>query len=451
MTAQTFSDALGEIDEKYIMEAITYEGKPTRRADNPIRHRIVRAAACILLAALLGGTVLAISPEARAAFVGWVREVYETWFVYKYHGKNYESGDVVYRPSWLPDGYTETSTPDLYEQEVIVYKNADGSLLIFGYSQNAMDLYVSRDEAIIRQTTVRGNAAELYLYEIEDAFSSLVWTDADSGLIFWITSTLDGETMVKIAESVTAQEVPKMQVIYRPAWIPDGYYEASRVETDTQTTIIYEDNDNHLITFYYVRDADAASIYLEQKGVEIKSVLISNIFADLYLDENEENANSLVWVDEKNGVLFWISANCNEEELIKIAESVTAQEVPEPQVIYRPTWIPDGFTESTRSESRDLTYFFYEDENYNSIWFAYSQNTESSSLYIEQNEVDAQTVQIGDLYADLYLDQNPGGANELVWTNMGILFWIHGNCSGEELIKIAESIVAQEIPMQEVS
>ena len=332
MTAQTFSDALGEIDEKYIMEAITYEGKPTRRADNPIRHRIVRAAACILLAALLGGTVLAISPEARAAFVGWVREVYETWFVYKYHGKNYESGDVVYRPSWLPDGYTETSTPDLYEQEVIVYKNADGSLLIFGYSQNAMDLYVSRDEAIIRQTTVRGNAAELYLYEIEDAFSSLVWTDADSGLIFWITSTLDGETMVKIAESVTAQEVPKTQVIYRPAWIPDGYYEASRVETDTQTTIIYEDNDNHLITFYYVRDADATSIYLEQKGVEIKSVLISNIFADLYLDEDEENANSLVWVDEKNGVLFWISANCNEEELIKIAESVTAQEVPEQEV-----------------------------------------------------------------------------------------------------------------------
>lgn len=80
-----------------------------------------------------------------------------------------------------------------------------------------------------------------------------------------------------------------------------------------------------MITFYYAYDAEATSLYLEQEGVNIKPVWIGNIYADLYMDEIEGNANSLVWVDEKSGVLFWISANCNEEELIKIAEGVVVE------------------------------------------------------------------------------------------------------------------------------
>lgn len=196
-------------------EALTFSSaferkmkKLIRRADHPIRYQIAQIAACLLLAALLSGcTVLAVSPEARAAFVGWVRETYETWFVYRYVGEN------------------------------------------------------------------RG-----------------------------------------IPEDIS----------YYPAWIPDGYYESSRFDTDAYTIIVYEDDDNNMITFYYAYDADATSLYLEQEGVNIKPVRIGDIYADLYVDEIKGNANSLVWVDEKSGVLFCISANCNEEELIRIAESVEA-------------------------------------------------------------------------------------------------------------------------------
>ena len=55
-----------------------------RRADHPVRYRAVKAAACLLLAALVGGgSLLVLVPEARAAFVGWMRDVYQTWFVYQ--------------------------------------------------------------------------------------------------------------------------------------------------------------------------------------------------------------------------------------------------------------------------------------------------------------------------------------------------------------------------------
>lgn len=91
-------------------EALTFSApferkmkKLIRRADHPIRYRIVQAAACLLLAALLSGcTVLAVSSEARAAFVGWVREVYEEWFVYRYTGKDQTAPEnVVYCPTWI--------------------------------------------------------------------------------------------------------------------------------------------------------------------------------------------------------------------------------------------------------------------------------------------------------------------------------------------------------------
>lgn len=180
--------------------------KLARRTDHPVIYWVQKAVACILLTILIGGGgILTFSTEARAAFVGWVREVYENWFVYQYDGENNESDSATYQAFWLPDGFSETSSPDLYEQEVTVYENADGALLIFGYSKSAgaVDLYVSRDDAIIKPATVCGNSAELYLHSEEDHFNNLVWTDNSSGLIFWIVANLDEQSLLQIAESVT--------------------------------------------------------------------------------------------------------------------------------------------------------------------------------------------------------------------------------------------------------
>ena len=59
--------------------------KLVRRTEHPFIYRMRETAACILLVALLGGvSLLAFVTEARAAFAGWMREVYEIWFVYKY-------------------------------------------------------------------------------------------------------------------------------------------------------------------------------------------------------------------------------------------------------------------------------------------------------------------------------------------------------------------------------
>lgn len=108
-------------------------------------------------------------------------------------------------------------------------------------------------------------------------------------------------------------------------------------------------------------------------------------------------------------------------------------------------WLPDGFVEVTHSASEDQICTFFQDENSNSIMFLYTRSMESANLYIEEGEVETQTVQIGHLHADLYLDQRSGGANALVWSDRGVLFSLYGNCSGDDLIKIAENVCAESI------
>ena len=125
--------------------------KLIRRTDHPVRHRIMKAAACFLLVILLGGgSVLTLSADARAAFVGWVRDVYqsyETWFVYHFTGENNTvSEDISYHPTWIPQDYAELETLDMFNQTNIIYENAFGLSMTFGYSLNpeAINVYVEK-------------------------------------------------------------------------------------------------------------------------------------------------------------------------------------------------------------------------------------------------------------------------------------------------------------------
>lgn len=183
-------------------------GKRTRRVSHPIRHQVMKAVACFLLVVLVGGgSVLTLSADARAAVVGWVRELYDSWFVYRYIGNENESPE---------------------------------------------------------------------------------------------------------------------DITFYPTWLPNGYYEKTRSDSANRVRIIYENSEGDILTFFYTRNKDSANLYFEQDKTQIEDVLIGNIHADLYLDKRENEANTLIWDDEENGILFWISAHCTSEELIMIAESIYA-------------------------------------------------------------------------------------------------------------------------------
>ena len=297
-----------------------------RRADHPIRYRIAQIAACLLLAALLSGcTVLAVSPEARAAFVGWVREVYEGWFVYHYIGKEQAVPEnVVFCPTWMPDGYELIVEPENRAHMIAIYENPEEDIILFNCYMNteSMNLQIGEDTQLI-DTYVSNISADLYIDNTSGAVNHLVWEDENKQRIFWITSTLDGETMVKIAESVEAQEVPKPQVVYQPTWIPKGYSQSLVPELSGQVNVLYKDDEGHTMLFAYANSSSTLNLFSESAIVPSK-VTINDIPADFYLDEDDTQTNFLVWINPENDMIFWIGGKFSKEIMIRIAESVEA-------------------------------------------------------------------------------------------------------------------------------
>lgn len=185
--------------------------KRARRASHPIRHRILKAVACFLLVVLVGGGgILTFSVEARAAFVTWVREVYETQFIYRFFQTSEEtSNDTAYRPTWVPSDYQMTSEFLSDGLSAIEYRNNFDDLAVLTYCPNTLSptFKVERNGAeVYKQVLVNGITAELYLDQDEGGTNVLIWTDEDKGIIFRISATFSDVELIKMAESVEKYE-----------------------------------------------------------------------------------------------------------------------------------------------------------------------------------------------------------------------------------------------------
>lgn len=185
--------------------------KLIRRTDHPIRHRILKAVACFLLAVLIGGgSVLTLSAEARAAFVGWVKEVYETQFIYRFFQTSEENSDnIVYRPTWVPPDYQIVSESVSDGPSTIEYSNNSDNFVVFTYFRNTSSLVFQIDQdgtEIYKQVSINGITAELYLDQDEGAENVLIWMDERSGTVFRILAPFDEDELIRMAESVEKYE-----------------------------------------------------------------------------------------------------------------------------------------------------------------------------------------------------------------------------------------------------
>ena len=246
--------------------------------------------------------------------------------MYRYTGKDQTAPkNIVYCPTWVPDGYKLITEPKDRAHIIAIYENPEEDIILFNCYMNteSMNLQIGEDTQLI-DAYVSNIPADLYIDNTSGAVNHLVWEDENKQRIFWITSTLDGETMIKIAESVETQEAPKELAEYRPTWIPEGYNELKKSISDNHVSIIYENDEGYLLSFTYTRNRESVSVYSEYQGTDVQTVIVGDNAADLYLDQREGNTNTLIWSDEEKSAIFVISAHCSSDELIKIAESVEA-------------------------------------------------------------------------------------------------------------------------------
>ena len=201
MSAEVFSEAMGLIGEKYIMEAATYQ----RKKHTAPKVWLSRVAGVILAILLAGSAVLAFSTEARAAFLGWVRQQYENFYVYFLAGDAVNAEPSRYELGVIPEGFTFEAMLEIDGGEIYLYSNEEGTIGTFSYSINP-----SSNSAIILETaacehqkvTVNGLPGDLYLPTDGTVRTELVWMDDETGTIFSLSFPFDEDTMLIIAESI---------------------------------------------------------------------------------------------------------------------------------------------------------------------------------------------------------------------------------------------------------
>jgi hypothetical protein len=420
--------------------------KLLRRAKHPAWHKFAQAAASLLLVIFLTGcAVLAVSPEAREVFAGWVREVYENYFVYTYQGTDEgETDQRHYCPTWVPDGWQMTRCEDTGPLMAVTYKNGKGGLLglvCFKDTSAAAAAAIDTSHADEQDIQVNGMDTHIYVDRYENGNNILIWTDEEEGLFFVLTGPLSNEEMVRIAESVEAVE---LETVYRPTWIPEGYVQQEEKPLYGQVNLEYR-SENGAFIFIYIPDPDEGQpVYIDPTKAEQSQAQVNGRPAEVYIYDVEEAMNIILWSDESEAI-FLITGTLTKDELIRVAESVeTIQRVvPETErYVYMPMWVPEEYREVSSTYLEGQSVIWYKTEQKELLTVMYVHDLDAGELFLERGEAKQTSVSVHGTPADLYIDPEKDGANALVWqdVNSGFLFWICGPITGEELVRVAESM-----------
>lgn len=315
MSAKIFSEAMGLIGEKYIMEAATYQ----RKKKTVTKVWLSRVAGILLAILLAGSAVLTFSAEARAAFLGWVREQVDNFYHYFFEGEAAPSQPVKYELGWMPEGLEYVTTLDIDNGECFIYKDAKGLLIQFSYSPNGDNRSWGVDgvDDIQKTVKVNGNKADLYISRTDDQTSSIIWTNERNDF-FALSGPFDEETLIKMAESVRAKPVR-----YELSYVPENCVFVTSYEIPGGKSFVYTDEKDSLISFTYQVGADGGSFFVDGVKAEKINVTINGCPGEISLYKDSEETDHIIWTDSTNKVLFYITGHFDQETFIKMAESVT--------------------------------------------------------------------------------------------------------------------------------
>lgn len=113
-------------------------------------------------------------------------------------------------------------------------------------------------------------------------------------------------------------------LVFEPTWIPDGYVFRETIELENMTFLDYYNEKEENLTLFYFKGTTSADLQIESDAV-FRRVRIQNNPGYVQLFETNAVKNQITWFDEKNNIIFTILGPLSENDLIRMAESVTKQ------------------------------------------------------------------------------------------------------------------------------
>lgn len=108
---------------------------------------------------------------------------------------------------------------------------------------------------------------------------------------------------------------------YKLDLIPEGYDLMTVLEISGGKVYIYSNESGNLLQFGYSADTNM-TLYVEGAEYTQFDVFVNGMSGIVYIKENLSEANGIVWTDERQNVIFSISAFLDKDELILMAENV---------------------------------------------------------------------------------------------------------------------------------
>ena len=184
--------------------------KWAHKRTKPLWKKVLQKVAIVLIVFSLSlGSLMAVSPNIRAAVVNWVTEWYETHITYRYSGSPISGEIPQYEIVELPDGYVEVEEQALYGANYVykTYYNEDTDRTMFFdyvYMQqgSAWDYFTENVEVI--PVSVHGMKGQMFLTDDwEHEQNTITWIDAQNNIQFSIDGNFDADDILHIAESVS--------------------------------------------------------------------------------------------------------------------------------------------------------------------------------------------------------------------------------------------------------
>lgn len=184
-----------------------------KKNNHPYSNRALRMAASFVLVILVsGGSILALSPTARASVFGWLFG--QEGNVYSYTSMGSDKSDTMtkYDIPEIPDGYFLWQ--DILESThgtVLYGEEETGNLLkIFFAPNDGSGALFLVPEAATKSTVQLGEiTADFYLSESEDSGSSIVWVDPENDYLVSVDGFFSQEELIEMALSLVKTEVDK--------------------------------------------------------------------------------------------------------------------------------------------------------------------------------------------------------------------------------------------------
>lgn len=178
-----------------------------------LKHVLRMAASFVLVILMAGGSVMALSPTARAAVMGWLFGRESDAYVYRSTGTDTDEETITtYDLAVIPEGYTLWQNMVMPNSSLVIYTEDETGrfLKVFAAPNDGSGaLYLIPEDATLIPIQLGDIQADYYQSNIESSGSTIVWTDPENDYLVTVDGFFSQDELMALAFNLVKKDVPK--------------------------------------------------------------------------------------------------------------------------------------------------------------------------------------------------------------------------------------------------